>query len=100
MVVGYGFMAVGSALAKARMFWDLFVGARLRGRRGTFYGITLLYRKDAKPFHEDLQKIFALVARKQVSPVIAATFPLLEARRAIELLATGSVEGKIVLTCA
>jgi NADPH2:quinone reductase len=100
MVVGYGFMAVDGTLAKTRMFWDLFVGARLRGRRGTFYGITLLYRKDAKPFHEDLQKIFALVARKQVSPVIAATFPLLEARRAIELLATGSVEGKIVLTCA
>jgi NADPH2:quinone reductase len=100
MVVGYGFMAVDGALAKARMFWNLFIGARLRGRRGTFYGITLLYRKDAKPFHEDLQKIFALVARKQVSPVIAATFPLLEARRAIELLATGSVEGKIVLTCA
>src|SRR3984957_7403513 len=100
MVVGYGFMAVDGTLAKTRMFWDLFVGARLRVRRGTFYGITLLYRKDAKPFHEDLQKIFALVARKQVSPVIAATFPLLEARRAIELLATGSVEGKIVLTCA
>jgi NADPH:quinone reductase len=100
MVVGYGFMAVDGTLAKTRMFWDLFVGARLRGRRGTFYGITLLYRKDAKPFHEDLQKIFALVARKQVSPVIAATFPLLEAGRAVELLATGSVEGKIVLTCA
>jgi NADPH:quinone reductase len=99
MVVGYGFMAVDGTLAKTRMFWDLFVGAR-RGRRGTFYGITLLYRKDAKPFHEDLQKIFALVARKQVSPVIAATFPLLEAGRAVELLATGSVEGKIVLTCA
>jgi NADPH:quinone reductase len=100
MVVGYGFMAVDGALAKARMFWNLFIGARLRGRRGTFYGITLLYRKDAKPFQEDLQKILALVARKQVIPVIAATFPLLEARRAIELLATGSVEGKIVLTCA
>src|SRR5471032_2804268 len=57
MVVGYGFLAVDGALAKARMFWDLFIGARLRGRRGTFYGITLLYRKDPKPFHEDLPKI-------------------------------------------
>jgi NADPH:quinone reductase len=100
MVVGYGFMAVDGALAKARMFWDLFVGARLRGRRGTFYGITLWYRKDPKPFHEDLPKILALVARKQISPIIAATFPLLEARRAIERLATGTVEGKIVLTCS
>jgi NADPH:quinone reductase-like Zn-dependent oxidoreductase len=100
MVVGYGFMAVDGALAKARMFWDLFVGARLRGRRGKFYGITLSYRKDAKPFHEDLPKIFALLARRELSPVIAATFPLLDARRAIELLATGTVEGKIVLTCS
>lgn len=99
MVFGYGFMAVDGALAKARMFWDLFVGARLRGRRGKFYGITLLYRKDAKPFHEDLPKILALVAHKKISPVIAATFPLRDAKRAIELLATGTAEGKIVLTC-
>jgi NADPH:quinone reductase len=99
MVVGYGFMAVDGALAKARMFWDLLVGARLRGRRGTFYGITLWYRKDPKPFHEDLPKILALVAHKKISPVIAATFPLGDAKRAIELLATGAVEGKIVLTC-
>ncbi len=98
-VVGYGFMAVDGALAKARMFWDLLIGARLRGRRGTFYGITLRYRKDARPFHEDLPKILTLVARKKINPVIAATFPLLEAKRAIELLATGTVEGKIVLTC-
>jgi NADPH2:quinone reductase len=99
MVVGYGFMAVDGALAKARMFWDLFVGARLRGRRGTFYGITLWYRRDPKPFHEDLPKILALVAQRQINPVIAATFPLLEAKRAIERLATGVVEGKIVLIC-
>jgi NADPH:quinone reductase-like Zn-dependent oxidoreductase len=72
---------------------------RLRGRRGTFYGITLLYRKDAKPFHEDLPKILALVARRQIHPVIAATFPLKDAKRAIELLATGTAQGKIVLTC-
>jgi NADPH2:quinone reductase len=99
MVVGYGFMAVDGAPAKVRMFWDLFIGAPLRGRRGKFYGITLLYRKNAKPFHEDLPKILALVAHKEISPVISATFPLREAKRAIELLATGTAEGKIVLTC-
>ena len=48
MVVGYGFMAVDGTLARARLFWDVFAGSRLRGRRGTFYGISLLYRK--KPF--------------------------------------------------
>jgi NADPH:quinone reductase-like Zn-dependent oxidoreductase len=77
----------------------LFTGAPLRGRRGTFYGISLWYRRDPKPFHEDLPTILALLARRQLNPVIAATFPLREARKALELLATGRVEGKIVLTC-
>ena len=76
------------------------VGARLRGRRGAFYGITMLYRKDPKPLREDLPKIFALVADKKIDPLVTQTFPLLDARRAIELLATGAVEGKIVLTNA
>lgn len=98
-VVGYGFMAVDGRLAQARMFFDVFAGSRLRGRRGTFYGISLLYRKDKTPFLEDLPKILTLVARRQIKPVIAATFPLAEAKKAIELLATGTVEGKIVLTC-
>jgi NADPH:quinone reductase len=98
-VVGYGFMAVNGTLAQARMFWDIFVGARLRGRRGTFYGISLLYRKNKKPFLEDLPKILALVTSRQIEPVIAATFSLADARKALELLATGTVQGKIVLTC-
>jgi NADPH:quinone reductase-like Zn-dependent oxidoreductase len=97
-VVGYGFMGVGGTLATLAMFVNLFVGARLRGRRGTFYGITLLYRKDPRPLREDLVKIFALVAKKEIDPLISVTFPLLAAGQAIELLATGSVEGKIVLT--
>ncbi|MGZ5871066.1 MAG: zinc-binding dehydrogenase [Bradyrhizobium sp.] len=98
-VVGYGFVAVGGRLSQARMFFDVFVGSRLRGRRGTFYGISLRYRKDKKPFLEDLPEILALVARRQIEPVISAVFPLREARKALELLATGTVEGKIVLTC-
>jgi NADPH:quinone reductase len=99
MVIGYGFMAADSAPAKARMFLDLFAGAPLRGRRGRLYGISLRYRRDAKPFHEDLPKIFALVAARKITPVVAAVFPLLEAKQALELLATGTVEGKIVLRC-
>jgi NADPH2:quinone reductase len=98
-VVGYGFMAVNGAPAQARLFFDIFAGSRLRGRRGTFYGITLLYRKDNKPFLEDLPKILALVAQRKIEPVISAVFPLREASKALELLATGTVKGKIVLTC-
>lgn len=99
-VVGYGFMAVAGKLATAAMFLNLFVGARLRGCRGRFYGITLLYKKDPAPFREDLPKIFALLAEKKVDPLVAATFALLDARQALELLAQGTVAGKIVLTSA
>ena len=97
LVVGYGFMAVSGTFATVKMFVDLFLGARLRGRRGTFYGITSLYRKNPQPLREDLPLIFALLAEGKIDPMVAATFPLLAARQAIELLATGSVEGKIVL---
>jgi NADPH2:quinone reductase len=97
-LVGFGFMGAPGILPKIAMFSNLFLGARLRGRRGSFYGITALYRKDPKPFREDLPKILALLEEKRIDPLITHTFPLLEAKKAIELLASGTVEGKIVLT--
>jgi NADPH:quinone reductase-like Zn-dependent oxidoreductase len=97
-LVGFGFMGASTKLSQLAMFANIFVGARLRGRAGTFYGITKLYRKDPQPLREDLPKIFALLAAKKIDPLIQTTFPLLDARQAIELLASGSVEGKIVLT--
>jgi NADPH:quinone reductase len=97
-LVAYGFMAAApGALSTAAMFTNIFLGSRLRGRSGSFYGLTALYRKDTAPFREDLPRIFSLLAEKKVDPVVTKTFPLLEARKALELLATGGVEGKIVL---
>jgi NADPH:quinone reductase-like Zn-dependent oxidoreductase len=96
-LVGFGFMGAPGALTQLAMFAHIFLGARLRGRRGTFYGITLLYRKNPQLLRDDLPKIFALLAEKKIDPLIARTFPLLDAREALELLASGSVEGKIVL---
>ena len=98
MLCGFGFMGAAGTLSKLAMFVNLFVGARLRGRRGAFYGITALYRKDPKPLREDLPKVFALLAEKKIDPLVTRTFALLEARQALELLAAGSVEGKIVLS--
>lgn len=57
MVVGFGFMGAAGMLSKLAMFSNLFLGARLRGRRGAFYGISALYRKDPKPLRGDLPKI-------------------------------------------
>jgi NADPH2:quinone reductase len=96
-LVAYGFMGVDGALSTAAMFANIFLGSRLRGRRGSFYGITALYRRDPRPFREDLPKIFSLLADKKIDPMVTKTFPLLEARRALQLLASGTVEGKIVL---
>jgi len=96
-LVGFGFMGAPGTLSKLAMFANLFVGSRLRGRHGKFYGITVQYRKNPQPLREDLAKIFDLLAARKIDPLIHRTFPLLEARQALELLAAGSVEGKIVL---
>jgi NADPH:quinone reductase len=96
-LVGFGFMGAHGKFSQAAMFANIFIGSRLRGRVGKFYGITMLYRKDPKPLREDLPQIFALLAEKKLDPMISRTFPLLNAREALELLATGSVAGKIVL---
>jgi NADPH2:quinone reductase len=97
-LVGFGFMSAPGKLGQLSMFANILIGARLRGRRGKFYGITMQYRRDPKPFREDLPKIFALLAEKKIDPLVTHTFTFLEAKQALELLATGSVEGKIVLT--
>jgi NADPH2:quinone reductase len=98
-LVSFGFMGVmPNVAAQLGMFASIFVGSRLRGRIGKFYGITMLYRKDPQPLREDLPKIFALIAEKKIDPMIARTFPLLEARQALELLASATLPGKIVLT--
>ena len=98
MVIGFGFMGAPGILSKVSMFANLFIGARLRGRRGDFYGISAFYKKDPKPLREDLPKVFSLLEEKKIDPLITRTFELLDARRAVELLAGGSVQGKIVLT--
>lgn len=96
-LVAYGFMAAAGQLSTAAMFANIFLGSRLRGRCGSFYGISALYREDPTTFREDLPKVFALLADKKIDPMVAKTFPLLDARKALELLATGAVEGKLVL---
>jgi NADPH2:quinone reductase len=97
LVVGYGFMAAHGLLGTLRGYASLFLGARTAGRRGTFYGITKLYRKDKRPFKEDLPKLFKLLAARAIQPRIAARLPLLAGRDAERLLEAGGIAGKIVL---
>ncbi len=97
-LVGFGFMGASTKLSQLATFANIFIGARLRRRVGSFYGITMLYRKNPRPLHEDLLMIFSLLAAKKIDPLIQTTFTLVETRQAMELLASGSVEGKIVIT--
>ena len=103
-VVGYGFMATTtpagsfSTGAVVRGMASLYAGARLRGRRGRFYGITQVYRRDREPFKADLPKLFDLLRARTIRPRIAVKLPLLAGAQAQQLLETGGLEGKIVLS--
>lgn len=97
ITVWYGFVGTGGLAGVVRSAGALFIGARLRRRRGAFYGITALYRKDPAPFREDLPKLFALLAAKKIAPRIAERLPLLDARAANARLEAGAIEGKLVL---
>jgi NADPH:quinone reductase-like Zn-dependent oxidoreductase len=48
-------------------------------------------------FKEDWAKLFDLLQAGHIKPVIAARFPILEARKANELLESGQVTGNVVL---
>ena len=97
ITVWYGFVGAQGFPALARSALSSFVGARLRGRRGSFYGITMLYRKKPQLFQEDLPKLFDMLEQGKISPRIAQTLPLLDARKANERLEAGGIEGKLVL---
>ncbi len=100
MTVWYGFVGATGLPALIRSAFSCFVGSRLTGRRGSFYGITRLYRQDPLPFREDLSKLFELLATKKISPRIAERLPLLDARKANERLEAGNIEGKLVLVAS
>jgi NADPH:quinone reductase-like Zn-dependent oxidoreductase len=74
-----------------------FANLRPDGRKAEFYGITVLYARDKKPFKDDLALLFNLLQEGKIEPVISASFPILEAARANEMLESGQVSGNIVL---
>jgi NADPH2:quinone reductase len=111
-VVAYGLtgMLRGGRLASGRagrrrrfrgiaMFaWYSLGSWLLPGRRRVVpYSIQWLKRLKPAWFREDLLALFELLRQEKIKPLMARRFPLAEARRAQELLGTGSVTGKIVL---
>jgi NADPH2:quinone reductase len=63
------------------------------------YSIQTLKRLKPALFRDDLTALLDLLRQEKVKPLIAQRLPLVEARRAQELLAKGGVIGKIVLVC-
>ena len=48
---------------------------------------------------DDLIVLFDLLKQQKIKPLVAERIPLIEARRAHEILGAGGVIGKIVLMC-
>jgi len=75
-------------------------GLILPGRRRVVpYSIQWRMRLKPNHFRRDLITLLELLRQAKIKPLIAARFPLAEARQAQELLAGGGIIGKIVLVC-
>ena len=68
-------------------------------RKFILYSIQTLKRLKPDWFHEDLTLLLNLLKQGKIKPIVATKMPLNEAAQAHELLAGGSVRGKIVLIC-
>ena len=79
-------------------------------RKFTMYSMQTLKRLKPDWFHEDLFLLLDLLKQGKIKPIVAARMPLNQAivaarmplnqaAQAHELLASGSVKGKIVLIC-
>lgn len=76
-------------VAKLLLYNVLPNGKKIKG-----YGT---HRGDVRQYQDDWTELFKLLGEEKIDPVIAAEFPILEARQANELLESGQVIGNIVL---
>lgn len=87
---------------RAIAIFGLYIGASwiLPGRKRVApYSIQTLKRLKPAWFREDLIALLDLLKQEKIKPLIAERIPLVEARKAHELLGRGGVSGKIVLMC-
>jgi NADPH:quinone reductase-like Zn-dependent oxidoreductase len=66
-------------------------------KRVVLYSIQWLKRLRPAFFRQDLNTLFDLLQQHKIKPIIAHRLPLVEARRAQEMLSEGGVIGKVVL---
>ena len=88
-IVVNGFTSASGRLVTLATFVNLFVRARLSGRRGVLYGITLRYREDPKSVQDDLPNQDLRAGRRQADrPADRADLPT--ARRQARDRASGN----------
>lgn len=84
----------GGVLVSIMEHWNTALAAEVEAAGRRFAGISV------EPDYASLEAIAKLVEEGRIRPHIAETFPLEEAGKAHELIATGRTQGKIVLTVA
>ncbi|MFE2108754.1 NADP-dependent oxidoreductase [Kitasatospora sp. NPDC059463] len=82
----------GGVLVSIMEHWNTALAAEVEAAGRRFAGVSV------EPDYASLEAIAALVDEGRIRPHIAGTFPLEEAGKAHELIATGRTQGKIVLT--
>ena len=73
------------------------VNLQRNGKSLKLYGTSAYFLGKRKPILEDWATLFYLLEEREIEPVIAAKFPIVEARQANELLESGQVVGNVVL---
>ena len=94
-------VAYGGTLTTDLQYWLMMLTMNVVSDKRKFilYSIQTLKRLKPDWFHEDLTLLLDLLKQGKIKPIVAARMPLNQAAQAHELLASGSVKGKIVLTC-
>jgi NADPH:quinone reductase len=99
-----GRLASGRSGGRHRYRWIAIFGLYIAGgwllpgrKRVVPYSIQWLKRLKPALFRQDLTALFELLQQQKIKPLVAARFPLAEAKEAQELLGKGGVIGKIVL---
>ena len=70
------------------------------GKRSRFYSIGSMRKKYPEWYKQDLKKLFELLAKGKIDPVIADHYPLEQAGKVHELIENTSLQGKIILDVA
>lgn len=101
-LVNYGFLsAAGQGMLAVILNFVRLYSYKLipDGKKAVFYGNTATHAgKDLTWYRATLHELFTMLAQGQIDPVIGKVLPLEDAMRAHELLESGKVRGKIVLS--